>query len=359
MSITLPSIEIVFKQLASSFIERSERGIAVLIVKDDTNKTFSSKDYKGLGELEKDKSLYTTANYQYIADTLTFAVNKVVVIRIDIAGTIADALALVEKTVKTGWITTVGVAADYTAIVSWIKAKEAAGETYKAIVYNATTPDSKHVVNFSNAKVTFNDNRGEQTGDKYLPSLAGILASCNVEKGSTYFECSNLTKVQEVADNNTALNAGQFILINDFNTVKVGLGINSLTTFTTENVEDMRYIDTVETMDLIIDDVKSAFRNDYIGKYKNNLDNQILFISAVNTYFKTLEDEEILDNAYKNYADVDVTSQRVAWALIKAEAATWDDAKVRNTPYKRNVFLGGDIKILGSMENLKFNIAMF
>jgi hypothetical protein len=359
MSVTLPNIDITFKQLATSFVERSERGIAILLIKDDTDKTFSVKEYSSLVDLESDETLFTATNYQYIADVLTFAANKVVVIRVDTTNTISDALALVQPYVKTGWITTVGTSTDYTTIVSWIKAKEALGETYKALVFNATTtPDCKHVANFVNTKVTFNDSRGEQTGDKYLPSLIGILAACNVDRGSTYFECTNLTSVTEVADNNTALNAGQFILINDTDTVKIGLGINSLTTFTTTNTEDMRFIDIAEAIDLIRDDVRDTFKNDFVGKYKNNIDNQTIFISAVNTYFKSLAEEEVLDADYSNYSDVDITAQRAAWVTINPEAAIWSDTVVRNTAYKRTVFLAGDVKILGSMENLKFNISM-
>jgi len=359
MAITLPSIEIIFKKLASNFIERSERGIAILIVKDDTNITFTTKTYKKTSELEADIALYTATNYQYIADTLSFAANKVVVVRIATTETMTDALTIIESTVKTGWITTVGEAADYTTIINWVKAKELAGETYQTVVYNATTPDNKHVINFANTSVVFNDTRATQTGDKYLPSLIGILAACNVDRGSTYFVCNNLLAVTEVADNNVALNAGQLILINDFDNVKIGLGINSLTTFTATNVEDMRYIDTVEAMDLMVDDIKNTWSNDFVGKYKNNYNNQILFISAINTYFKALTDAEILDNGYKNYADVDVVTQKAAWVLIKPEAETWDDATVRNNTYKRIVFLGGDVKILGAMENLKFNISIF
>ncbi|MEG3040896.1 MAG: phage tail sheath C-terminal domain-containing protein [Clostridium sp.] len=359
MLITLPNIEVTFKQLASNFIKRSERGIAVLIIRDDTNKTFTTKEYKKIEELNQDNALYTKLNLQYMNDVLRFGVTKLVVIRIDIAGVITEALTLIEKTVKTGWITTVGTLADYTSIVTWIKSKEALGETYKAITYKATTPGSKHIVNLYNEKVIFTDDRAEQTADKYLPSLLGILASCNVEKGSTYFECDNLIRVQEVTDNTAALNLGQFILINDFDKVKIGLGINSLIEFIGNNTDDMRYIDIVETMDIIIDDVRNTFKNNYISKYKNNIDNQILFISAVNTYFKALAKEEVLDINYKNYSDVNIAAQRDAWVKIKPEAEQWDDIKVKNNAFKRNVFLAGDIKILAAMENLKFNISMF
>lgn len=43
MAVTLPKILVTFTQLATSFIQRSARGIAVLIVRDDTagtGKTF-------------------------------------------------------------------------------------------------------------------------------------------------------------------------------------------------------------------------------------------------------------------------------------------------------------------------------
>lgn len=47
MAVTLPKILVTFTQLATSFIQRSARGIAVLIVRDDTagtGKTFSSTE---------------------------------------------------------------------------------------------------------------------------------------------------------------------------------------------------------------------------------------------------------------------------------------------------------------------------
>ena len=47
--------------------------------------------------------------------------------------------------------------------------------------------------------------------------------------------------------------------------------------------------------------------------------------------------------------------QRSAWlASGKSEAASWDEAKVRNMTFKRKVFLSNSIKILGAMEDLEF-----
>ena len=360
--IKLPNIEVTFKQLATSLIERSERGVAILIVKDDTNKTFSYKEYSSITTAEKDSALYTAANLQYIKDIFNFALNKVAVVRVDkTGGSIADALKTVEGNVKSGWITIAdGVTEEWTTLSSWVKAKELERKTYKAVVYKAADTDCKHIVNFYNDQVTFADARGEVTGEKYCPSLIGILASCNVKKGCTYFACTNLTKVTEVADNEAAVAAGKFVLINDIDTVKVALGINSMTTTDGSTAtEDMKYIDIVEAMDLIQDDISSVFKIEYLGGYKNNYNNQILLISAINSYFKKLADDNILDGSYENKADVDVEAQRVAWiGAGKTEAETWTDQQIKNNAFKRTVFLSGDIKILGAMENLAFEISL-
>lgn len=92
---------------------------------------------------------------------------------------------------------------------------------------------------------------------------------------------------------------------------------------------------------------------------KNTTANQMLFLAVVNGYFRDLGDENVLDPTYDNTAAVDVTSQRNAWIDSgKAEAVDWDDGKVIATPYKRKVFLGGDVKILGSMTDLKFVVTL-
>lgn len=365
MAITMPKIEITFRQQATSLITRSERGVAILIVRDDTNKSFSHKQYADLSALEADKALYTADNYSAISDMLSFAPYQSHVFRLDTDGTLADTLAEISRTVKTGWITIAGQdETDGPALASWVKAQAARARSYKCVVYDVTPlPDDMHVVNFVNESVTFADDRGEKTGEYYLPSLLAILAVCNVVRGCTNYHCSNLLTVEEVADNDAAVGAGKFILFNDEDgAVRVGQGINSLTTLDgNTKTEDMQFIETVEAMDLMRDDITSTFRGTYLGNYRNTRDNQMMFIAALNSsYFAQLAAENILDPDYTNAASIDVAAQRNAWvASGKAEAADWDDDTVKATPYKRTVYLAGNVKILGSMTDLIFPITMF
>ena len=362
MTVTMPIIDIAFKQKAATLVERSARGYAVIIVKDDTCEA-SWKIYNDVSEIENDKAKYTESNFRYLKDAAQFGTFRVCAARISTKGKVSDALKTIEGNMKTGWIACPeGTAEEQQAIASWIKAKEKSNKTYKAVVYKATTADSKHVVNFANEKVTFKDARGEVEGNKYLASLAGILASCNIERGASYFKCTDLAHVQPVDNNDAALSKGNFILFNDVDVVRVAQGITSLVTLDGEkNTEDMQYIETVEAMDMIQDDISDVFRNVYLGNYKNKLNNQMLFIGAVNgSYLSNLEYEDILDEEYDNKLSIDVEAQRKMWiALGKTEAAGWDDATVRKTTLKRDLCLCGDIKVLGSMTNLRLVIALF
>lgn len=361
MSNTLPTIDIIFKQKASSFVQRSERGEVILIVKDDTDKTFSTKTYNLITDIDVDTAKFTPENLQHIKDCMLGLPNKVFVIRVDTTKTVTDALNIVPTVVSTGWIGMAdSVSADSDTIATWIKQQRLLKKTYKAVVFAPTIPpNSEGVVELANTNVTFTDStRGTKSGSEFVSTLLGYLAGANITRSTTYLKMANLTSVVEAADDNVAIAAGKLVLINDNGTVKIGLGVNSLTTFDTVKTEDFSSIEVVEAMDLMLDDIRSTFKNNFIGS-RNKYDYQVIFISAVNNYLNSLEDIDVLDNLYNNTSYVDIEAQRQALiAAGKTEAATWEDAKVRNNTYKKSVFLMGDVKILQSMANLKFNINM-
>ena len=74
---------------------------------------------------------------------------------------------------------------------------------------------------------------------------------------------------------------------------------------------------------------------------------------------RKLGEQNVLDPAHDNTAQVDVESQRNAWiGAGKTEAADWDDGRVLATPFKRQLFLAGDVKILGTMADLRFVVTL-
>jgi hypothetical protein len=359
MSIGLPKIEILFKSLAVSAVARSAKGIVALIVEDDTNITFNLKEYKSI--LDINSTDFTAKNVQYIKDVFAGTPSKVLVARVNTTSisVVADAVEAIGSR-KYNWIGLAeGITADQTALVAFVKEQETANKSIKAVAYNVTSPDSMHVVNFTNASVTYATGGTTVTGEKFVARLLGLFAGIPMTQSATYFSFPELASVVEPADVEVAVNAGKLVLFNDDEVVRIARSINSLATLGQDKTEDMKKIIVVESMDMIREDIYSTFKNEYLGKFKNKYDNQVLFISAINSYFDQLADESILDNSFNNVSLVDANSQRQAWLGIgKTEASDWDDAKVREMSFRSNVYLAGNIKILDAIEDLKFNITM-
>ena len=104
MAVTLPKIIIAFKQLVTSFIQRSARGIVVLIVRDDTEGTGGAFfQYGDATQVSSEE--FTAANQQYIKDALSFGPLRVSVVKIGTEQALADAAAIITQYEKTGLIT--------------------------------------------------------------------------------------------------------------------------------------------------------------------------------------------------------------------------------------------------------------
>ena len=357
MAIGLPSIDITFKRLAETLVQRSARGIVSLIIKDDTDTTYEVKEYKS--QFQIDPAKFTTNNVQYIKDVFSGGAAKVIVapVATSSVAVVGDALERIGSR-KYNWIGLAeGSDDEQTDLVAFVKEQEKAGKSIKAIVFNATNPDCQHVVNFTNPSLTLTN--GKITGEKFIARLLGLLAGLPLTRSSTYYAFNDVVSVEEPADVEAAVDSGKFVLFNDEDIVRVARGVNSLTTLSNTITEDFKKILIVESMDLIREDISGTFKNEFLGKFKNKYDNQVLFITAINNYFTALAGEDILDDTYANKSFVDVEEQRAAWvASGKSEAEDWDDQTVINNSFRSKVFLAGNIKINDAMEDLKFGIEL-
>ncbi|MCX8042491.1 MAG: hypothetical protein N3A56_08425, partial [Thermodesulfobacteriaceae bacterium] len=95
----LPEIVIDFKTKAASIIQRSERGIVALILKDSTNKTFDTKVYTSIDEINA--SDWTAKNKDYIEKTFLGIPSKIIVERIDVDAT--DYNAALQRLANKKW----------------------------------------------------------------------------------------------------------------------------------------------------------------------------------------------------------------------------------------------------------------
>lgn len=361
MALGMPSIDIFFKQKAVTAIARSAKGVGVLVIKDDAE----GPQVQAFNRwLDVEDGTYTAENMKAIERYFLASPNKGYVVKVSAseATTSASALAKILDTLKFNWICYVSPdKTDQETIVSYVKSKNqvSKGKKIKGLVFNVTVTDDIHIVNFANNKIRWSDTTEDVDGWQALPRLMGILAGLPFSRSATYYELPDIEWVEEPEDKDAAVDDGKFFMFNDDDGTRIARAVDSLTSVDADHTEDMKSICIVEAMDIILEDIYAAFKN-YIGKYKNKYDYQALFITSVNAYFKSLTEEDILDNLYDNHAEVDVEAQRNAWLSTgKAEAENWDAQTVKNNAFKRQVFLAGYIKILDAMEDLKFNIEMF
>lgn len=353
-----PTITITFKQLATTLIQRSERGTAILLLSgastsEDSEASLTTKVYKTVADINEDD--YTAEGLSAIKRCLSYTPYEVVAISGN-STKFSDYASAVTKARSTGWIASTSESLQED-LASWVKSMELQGRTYKA-VGTQKGADCKQYV-YYNQDCTDNDGNAV-TALNYLPSLLGILAGCNITRSLTNFLCTDLSGVTELEDIDAAISEGQLVLSSDVNGVRIAAGINSLVTLNGSTAtEDMQYIETVEAMNLIMDDIRDEFKNTYQGSFKNKYMNQMLFIGAVNEYFSSLAREDILDSEYANKAEIDVEAQRSAWiGTGKSEAEDWTDDYVKKMSFKRSVYVACSIKILNCMENLEFTVTM-
>ncbi|WP_427340648.1 phage tail sheath C-terminal domain-containing protein [Caloranaerobacter sp. DY30410] len=347
----LPRINIEFSGKAVSAVERSARGIVALILKDNGN--FDTKEYKSIEEINADD--WTTDNIDYIKKTFMGRPSKVICERIDTSATDYNAALDRLKNKKWNYLAIPGIAADdTTAIATWIKTqRDNNKKTFKAVLPNHAA-DHEGIINFTTADIKTVDKT--YTTAEYCCRIAGILAGLPFTRSATYYVLDEVESITESTDPDADIDNGQLILINDGEKIKIGRGVNSLVSTTTEKTEDFKKIKIVEVMDMIKDDIRDTFNNYYVGKVPNIYDNQVLFFTSVNAYFKELANQEILDPNFRNKADVDIRAQRLVWESMGVDTSRLNDQQVKEKTFRSNVYVKANIKIVDAMEDLEFSI---
>lgn len=359
----LPEIDINFTQKAVSAIDRSARGIVAIVVRDSTAETPTVASYRY--ETDIKSGAYSEDNLTAVKRAFIISPTKVYVIKVGASDEFSAVTAQLDKLKYNYVCCATSTAADQQALATYIKTKNANSPTkkYVAVVYNATVTDSKYVINCLNPSVYEKDNSTAIPMNMYLPRLTSVFAALPLNRSSTYYSLDELEDVTEPEysedeDINTFIDDGGLMLFNDDGTVRIARGVNSLKTISSTDSEEMKKIVIVDAMNLIIEDIAAEFKQNYVGKYKNSYDNQALFISAINSYFRGLAKEEILNPDFENEAFVDVPAQREAWEGIGTDTSDWTDFKVKKMTFRSNLYFAANIKILDAIEDFTFNITM-
>jgi len=348
----LPQINISFSSLASSAIVRSSRGIVALILKDDTG-AFDTKEYRSIAEVEA--ADWTAANLAFIKQAFLGVPSKVIIERLDADATSYNAALLRLGGKRWNYLAVPGIqTADVETIATQVKTWRSSKKPFKVVLPDSTS-DHEGIINFATSGIVVGGTT--YSAADYAARIAGILAGLPLTRSATYYELPEVEAITESADPDADIDDGKLILINDDGKIKIGRGVNSLTTLTSGKRADFKKIKIIEGHDLVQEDITRTFNDEYVGKVNNSYDNQVLFITSINAYLRGLAGD-VLDPSSDNVVGVDVAAQRQAWEDIGTDTSEWDDQKVKETSFQSKVFLSGTLKFLDAVEDLEFKISV-
>ena len=357
----MPSVQISFSEKAITAIQRGDKGIVALILKDKSvNKITESSDGATteveVVNIETATDIPVTiseANQRQIANALigyTNAPKEVVVVLInDEAANYNEALKKLE-TIKFNYlaISTVETDGQIQTVATWIKEQRDNDRLVKAVLPNASV-DMEGVINFATEKVYINDT--EYTAEQYCSRIAGLLAGTAMSISATYAPLSELTDCTRLSkkDMDKAVDAGKFIVWHDGEKVKVGRAVNSFVTTNAEKGDSFKKIKIVDTMDLIKDDIKKTAQDSYLGKYPNIYNNKCLLVAAIQAYFDLLIASGILSSAT---VDIDVAANREYLKGRGDDVSNMSDDDLKQANTGSTVFLIAKISILDAIEDI-------
>ncbi len=356
MSLGLPVFSMVFRGKGVSAIERSARGIVAIILKDGTEGGKEVNVYKKVDEL--DFQNWTEQNYNYLK--LVFAGAPSTVIAIRMAENVEDYSAVLKKLkdLKWNYLTIPGIeAADTTIISAWIKQyRNDERKTFKVVLPHCKG-DHEGIINLTTENISSTITGKKHTAAEYCARIAGVLAGLSLARSCTYFVLDDISEAETPDDPDERIDEGELVIVFDGKKYKIGRGVNSLVTFTTEKTEDVRFIKIVEGMDLYLDDIRETYEENYVGKIINDYDGKQMFVSAIGAYHKGLLGN-VLDKSFDNTVAVDIEAQRTYLESKGIDTSEMDDIAVAKANTGANVFLTSNIKFVNAMEDLSMNVNM-
>lgn len=363
----MPSINIVFSELAASAVQRGDRGIIAMILKESSVPATNPVIVTSVADIPAG---FSDANKKQLEFALTGYINtpKKIIAYVIPATVIpsgetdpvsntdyTDALNYF-KTVKWHWLVvpTVSTDSQTNTIKTFIAGERTNKNLVKAVLPN-TAADSEGIVNYTATGAIIDSTT--YTAEQFCSRIAGILAGTPLNMSATYAtipeltDCSRMTK----SEMDTAVAAGKFFVWWDGEKVKTARAVNSLTTLTSEKNSQFQKIKVVEAMDMITDDIRKTCEDGYIGKYPNTYDNKQLLISAITAYFDGLVTDGVID---RYSIDIDVDANRTYLISKGVDVSEMTDEEIKMANTGTNVYLKATLGMLDVIEDitLKINI---
>lgn len=355
MALGLPSVNIVFKQEGMTAIERGERGIVALVLKD--SKALGGHTVYDITDCPQELS---EANRKYVIDALIGNTNAPLRVELFVLGSegeVTEALEYFENTkfdyICSPYFTT----QENTEVSTWIKAlRDNEGVMVKAVLAN-TEADHEGIINFATDNIV--TEHKTYTTVEFTPRIAGLIAGTSLKIATTYANIPEIVSVPYEKKNTTAekIGEGKLVIFKQSGEYRIARGVNSLTTTSEVKGEAFQKIKLVDIMDLMTNDIRQTCHKSYIGKYANSYDNKCILMTAIEGYLDQLVLDGLIErNTVK--VEIDMEAQKAYLKSVGIDISEMREQEIKEYNTRDKVFLSIKCKILDAIEevNLVFSI---
>ena len=352
----MPEINILFKTLAKTASVRSARGVACIIVKDSTveGKYIYTREKQITQSFEENNlSLIKEAFNKYgVTKLVVYAINKT-------SGTLEGALDNLKKVEINYLACNFALEENDITLLKQFKGTRVNNNMDLQIIAN-TTADDEYFINFASTGIKVNGVSVEP--HTFMCKLAFILASIPQTESATYYVLDDVTAVDEIENEDEAVEAGKLFITFDGEKYKLSRAVNSKTTLGANEKKDLKKIKITEGKIIVKGDIYKVFRDKYVGKCNNDYNDRLSFVSEINRYLTNLAYEGILNIDYDNHVELDVQAMRdyieTEVSIDTSDMKDIDVLKDAEGLCGSKVFIKGQVRFVDAMEDLSLILYM-
>ena len=352
----MPEINILFKTLAKTASIRSARGVACIILKDSTveGKYIYTREKQITQSFEENNlSLIKEAFNKYgVTKLVVYAINKT-------SGTLEDALDNLKKVEINYLACNFALEENDITLLKQFKGTRVNNNMDLQIIAN-TTADDEYFINFAATGIKVNGVSVEPY--TFMCKLAFILASIPQTESATYYVLDDVTAVDEIENEDEAVEAGKLFITFDGEKYKLSRAVNSKTTLGANEKKDLKKIKITEGKIIVKGDIYKVFRDKYVGKCNNDYNDRLSFVSEINRYLTNLAYEGILNIDYDNHVELDVQAMRdyieTEVSIDTSDMKDIDVLKDAEGLCGSKVFIKGQVRFVDAMEDMDLVLYM-
>lgn len=358
----LQSTNINFVARAEETVRLLQRGSVAILLKAVSTNVYSFKNYEEAKEkLKTDKVTLSAEGEKALELVFRGAINMPYRVHVAFTNNTEDINAALEvfEGIKFDWFCAPEFEAKGVEIGEWIKnLNEKRNMEVKAVLSN-TKADCEYVVNFTSKKVVVaslgNKRNIEVTPAIMTARVASALAGTPLTRSITNLHLADIVSVERLTNEqyDTKIGQGELVLFNDWDKVRFGRGVTSLTTLGDKSAERKKIL-IISKMHMWKREVKELINEKYLGAMQNGINEKMLLVTSIKQYNAELVKKGvILASTSEDDVDIDVAAQEKYLKTDKnIDTSDMTEKEIRDAKTDSHVFIKANLMFTDAMEDI-------